>query len=199
MAESEPIINSCDKVKTNLNWKVKNQIERVHGFIDFDTACIRPILTREKVRKLRIPVHQRQQAVQILDATGGARLGVVVYFTQPLGIIVAKHEKTLSWEVSPLPKDVPHYFLNSWISIQNPDINWQFGTLPWRSNYCWKYSLPSEIVVTGIRIEELLLEDPSNNYQVGAAIYHDESGRNIVMPLPQDYCNWADIFSQEST
>lgn len=53
----------------------------------------------------------------------------------------------------------------SWIRTHNPDINWEFGTLRWRSGRGRIHCFPTDIVVTGITIDELLLEDPSNFYQ----------------------------------
>lgn len=65
----------------------------------------------------------------------------------------------------------------------------------WRSNRCKKHCLPTEIEVTGITIEELLLEDPSYVFQVGSAIYHDEAGDDVSLHLPTPYRDWADVFS----
>ena len=42
-------------------------------------------------------------------------------------------------------------------------------------------------------MEELLQEDPSNVYQVGAMVYHDEEGKDMALRLPNDYREWADV------
>lgn len=55
-----------------------------------------PILDEDKVRKFKIPVHKRQQALQILDAAGGAIIGAGLYYMRPLDMIIGKHEEMLT-------------------------------------------------------------------------------------------------------
>lgn len=198
VADSEPIHVSYYKMKAGLTWRVKNHTESAHGSFLVDTGCTSPILNEEKVKKLKIPVRQWQQAVQILDAAGGTIKGGRLCNTRPLDMIIGKHEQTLPWEVSPLPEDVLGYLPTSWLSTHNPDINREFDRPRWRSVYCRKHCLPTDIAVKGISIEELMLEDSSNGYQVGAAIYHDEIGQDIALHHHEDSREWADFFSQES-
>lgn len=197
IVDPEPAHNACFRIKATLSWRNKNHQENAHGFFLVDSGCTGPILNEAKIRKLRIPVHRRKNPVEIYDASGGTIQGAGEYYTRPLDMIIGKHEEALFWEVSPLPEDILGYLPISWLRRHNPDINWEFGTLKWRSPHCQKHCLPSTIVIEGISMEELLQEDPENVYQVGAMIYHDEEGRDIALRLPEDYREWSDVFSQE--
>lgn len=61
------------------------------------------------------------------------------------------------------------------------------GTLRCCRDYCRKYFLTTTVVVTEIRLEKLKVEDFNSIYQVGTAIYHEDSEQNIAMLSPEDY------------
>lgn len=46
-------------------------------------------------------------------------------------------------------------------------------------------------------MEKLLQEETDNVYQAGAMIYYEEAVKNMALRLPDDYGQWADVFSQE--
>lgn len=80
---------------------------------------------------------------------------------------------------------------------QNPDIDWEFGTIKWRSAHCHKHCIPSEVVIETISLEDLSQENPDLVFQLGAVIFHYEDGNDIALRLPSHYQEWADVFNQE--
>lgn len=46
-------------------------------------------------------------------------------------------------------------------------------------------------------VKELLLEDRDNIYQVGGIIYYHEERKDMALRLPENYQEWADVFSQD--
>lgn len=133
-ADSEPIYDFHYKIKAELTWRVKNHTDSAHDSFTVDSGYTGPILNQEKVRKLKIPVHLRQQGLQILDAAGVTITGAPRYYSRPLDINIGEHDETLSWEVSHLPEDVLRYLACYWLRTHNPDINWVFDTLRWGSD-----------------------------------------------------------------
>src|ERR1700681_2338035 len=45
----------------------------------------------------------------------------------------------------------------------------------------------------------MLAEDPSQVYQVGTAMWHDEHGGDVSLRLMPEYREWADVFSTEKS
>ena len=84
-----------------------------------------------------------------------------------------------------------------WLKDHNPDINWEKGSLKWRSAYCRNNCLQKPRRIEFITDKELLAEDPDNIYVLGMALYTDEEGGDISIKLLPEYQDFADIFSQE--
>jgi len=89
------------------------------------------------------------------------------------------------------------YLLISWLKDHNPDINWEKGSLKWRSEYCNVHCLRKERRREFITEEELLAEDPDNIFVMGIALYTYEDGEDIKIKILPEYRDYADIFSQE--
>jgi len=90
------------------------------------------------------------------------------------------------------------YMPMSWLKDHNSDINWEKGSLKWRSDYCKAHCLRKERRLEFITEEELLAEDPDNIFVIGMALYTDAEGDNIKVKILPEYQDYADIFSQES-
>src|SRR5260221_4156001 len=45
----------------------------------------------------------------------------------------------------------------------------------------------------------MLAEDPASMYQVGTAVWHDDSGEDVSLRLMLEYREWADVFSIEKS
>ena len=89
------------------------------------------------------------------------------------------------------------YLPMSWLEDHNPDINWEKGSLRWRSNYCKAHFLMARRRLVFITSEELLAEDPNEIYLLGMCRYTDEDGGDIKLILLPEYKDYQDIFSSE--
>jgi len=98
--------------------------------------------------------------------------------------------------VPPLHK-VNGYLPMSWLKDHNPDINWEKGSLKWRSEYCKAHCLRKERHLEFITEEELLAKDPDNIFVMVIALYTDEDGEDIKIKILPEYRDYTDIFSQE--
>lgn len=112
-------------------------------------------------------------------------------------MIIGKHKKILAWEVSPLQDGVLGYLPKSRMWINNPDFDWLFGTIIWRSTHCHKHCIPSDVIIETISLNNLVQEASYLVYQLDTIIFHNEDGNNINLQLPSHYRKWADVFSQE--
>jgi len=55
---AEPVHGQRPMLKAELNWRLKNHIQRCHGTFMLDTRCTGPILSEEFVKKEKIPVEK---------------------------------------------------------------------------------------------------------------------------------------------
>jgi len=85
----------------------------------------------------------------------------------------------------------------SWLKDHNPDINWEKGSVKWRSDFCKAHCIRKEKRLEFITEEELLAEDPDNIFVMGMALYTDEDADDIKVKILPEYQDYADIFSQE--
>jgi len=67
-----------------------------------------------------------------------------MHYTQPVGLVIGKYTEQLVWKVGQIEDSVDGYLLVTWLSKHNPDIDWEKGTLQWRSNYYKEHYLPKE-------------------------------------------------------
>ena len=89
---------------------------------------------------------------------------------------------TMRFEVADMPAGkVNSYLPMSWFKDHNPDINWEKGSLKWRSEYCKAHCLRTDGGLEFIREEELLAEDPDKIFVMGMALYANEDGMDIMI------------------
>jgi len=70
----------------------------------------------------------------------------------------------------------------------NPDINWERGSLKWRSDYCKRHCLQSKSRIEFITCEELLAEDSNNMFVCGMRHWtgEDREDRSLkILPNPR--------------
>ena len=85
----------------------------------------------------------------------------------------------------------------AWVKDHNLDINWERGSLKWRSDYCKTHCLRSKSRIEFITCEELLAEDPNNMFVCGMRLWTGEDGEDISLKLLPEYEDYPDIFSEE--
>src|SRR6202012_5730613 len=111
---------------------------------------------------------------------------------------IGDHINELRFELADMPDTkVDGYLPMSWLKDHNPDINWEKGSLRWRSDYCKNHCLMVKRRLVFITSEELLAEDAENIYLLGICRYAREDGGDIKLSLLLEYRDYADIFSSE--
>jgi len=104
----------------------------------------------------------------------------------------------MQFEVANMPAGKVNWYLpRSWLKDHNSDINWETGSLKWRSEYCKANCLRKERRLEFIIEKELLAKDSDNIFVLGMAVYTDEHGEDIKIKILPEYRDYADIFSEE--
>jgi len=85
----------------------------------------------------------------------------------------------------------------AWLKDHNPDINWERGSLKWRSDYCKTHCLRSKSRIEFITCDELLAEDPNNMFVCRMRLWTGEDGEDMSLKQLPEYQDYADIFSEE--
>ena len=83
----------------------------------------------------------------------------------------------------------------AWLKDHNTDINWERGSLNWRSDYCKTYCLWSKSRIEFITRKELLADDPNNMFVYGMRLWTGEDAEDISLKLLPEYQDYTDIFS----
>ena len=149
-----------------------------------------------------IPCHTRNNPMPATDAAGREIQGTGKDFTSPLIMRVGEHQEELAWEVGPLEEGIDGYLPVGWFIQHNPDIDWERNTVRWRSQYCKQHCLPVGLKRLTKQFARMVEEGkdyltPEEKSARIAAIWHDESGGDMAEKLPDQYREWADVFSEE--
>ena len=145
-----------------------------------------------------MPCLRRETPTPIAHASGNHIPGSGQHYTRTLQIKIGDHLNEMRFELAYMPDTrVNGYLPMSWLKDHNPDINWEKGSLKWRSNYCKAHCLMARRRLVFITSEELLAEDPNEIYLLGMCRYSDEDGGDIKLSLLPEYKDYADIFSSE--
>jgi len=144
-----------------------------------------------------VPCERRQEPTPILDASGNHIPGSGLNYTTTVDMYIGDHMNKMRFEVADMPAGkVNGYLPMSWLKDHNPDINWEKGSLKWRSEYCKAPCLRKERRLEFITEEELVAEDLDNIFVMGMALYTDEDGEDIKIKILPECRDHADIFSQ---
>src|SRR5215204_2571487 len=196
----EPEHASSQILRSKLRWKVKNHWKEVTANFMIDSGCTGPILNKKWALRNHTPLVKRKERKPLLAADGEILPSSGKYYSHPLDMIVGKHENTMTWEIAKLHCDtLAGYLPVSWLRKHNPDIDWEKGTMKWRSNYCRKHCLPSEVKIEFVSEKLMSQEDSQNVAVLGLAVFHDEDGKDVSLRLPYHYREWPDVFNNEKS
>jgi len=187
-------------VETVLEWKVEGEIKTATALLLLDSGATGPVLASHFIKKHKIPLERKLHKVQMLAANGGQIEGGT-HHTTSLGVWIGNHVSDMKFEALGIPdegsRNLVGYLPMSWLTIHNPDIDWQLGKIKWRSDYCQRHCLPSTVKLEWITEEQMLREPKDQVHVFGLAVYHDEDGGDISARLVDYYKDYADIFSEE--
>ena len=163
-----------------------------------DTGATGAVLSRDWVKNGQVSWVRRKEPTPILDASVNHIPGSGLHYTTTVDMYIGDNINKIRFEVADMPAGkVNSYLPMSWLKDHNLDINWEKGSLKWRSEYCKAHYLRKERRLEFITEEELLAEDPDNIFVIGMALYTDEDGEDIKIKILPEYGDYADIFSQE--
>ena len=111
-----------------------------------------------------------------------------MHYTQLVGLVIGKHTEQLVWEVGQIEDSVDRYLPITWLSKHNPDIDWEKGTMQWRSHYCKEHCLPKEYefqLVDGYQLQQEVLADLRST--IATLLWHTEDGQEVMRALPGQY------------
>jgi len=193
-----PPHTSSIHVRVRLEWS-HNQ-ERLSGeaLLLLDSGATGAVLSSDWVKNAQVPCERRKEPTPILDASGNHITASGLHYTTTVDMYIGDHMNKVRFEVADMPAGkLTGYLPMSWLKDHNPDINWEKGSLKWRSECCKAHCLRKERRLEFITEEELLAEDPDNIFVMGMALYTDEDGEDIKIKILREYRDYADIFSQE--
>ena len=101
-----------------------------------DSGASGPILYEDFVRKNGLLVKKRKLPKQVKNANKEPIPNARIHYTQPTVLVIGQHAKDMVWEVGMIEFQIDGYLPVSWLQKHNPSINWETGTMKWRSAHC---------------------------------------------------------------
>ena len=101
-----------------------------------DSGASGPILHEDFVRKNRLLVKKRKLPKQVKNANEEPIPNAGTHYTEPTVLVIGQHAEDMVWEVGMIESQIDRYLPVLWLQKHNPSINWETGTLKWRSAHC---------------------------------------------------------------
>ena len=150
------------------------------------------------VSNAQLPCIRRETPPPISDASGNHIPGSGLHYTKTVDMSIGDHTNKMRFELADMPSGhLDGYLPMVWLKDHNPDINWERGSLKWRSDYCKTHCLRSKSRIKFITCEELIAEDPNNMFLCGMPLWTCEDGEDISLKLLPEYEDYTNIFSEE--
>ena len=127
-----------------------------------DSGASGPILHEDSVRKNGLLVKKRKLAKQVKNANEEPIPNAGTHYTKPTVLVIGQHAEDMVWEVGMIESQIDGYLPVSWLQKQNPSINWETGTLKWRSAHCRIKCIRRHILaalITEVQMEEELEQE----------------------------------------
>jgi hypothetical protein len=185
-----PVHTQSFLVQVLLEWKVGEDTKMVRALLLLDSGATGPVLAQHFIDKHGIVLESKKQGTHIF-AANGKKIDGGTHHTKPLSVWIGKHVSDMKFEALGLPDEGPRHHVGylpmSWLAQHNPDIDWTLGKIKWRSTYCRKHCLPSEIKIEWMTKEQMLREPHDQVHVFGHAVFHDEDGEDISLRLIDHY------------
>ena len=154
-------------MEVSLTWiSGKGEIRSLQAKMLVDSGATGPLMSKSFITRHQLPRVQRENPIIITNASGQVIQGAGRYVVPNLGMSIGQHQEELAWEVGDIEQGVDGYLPVSWLSLHNPDIDWERKQLTWRSAYCREHCLPVNIDGSMSEFAELLeeSEQPENRW-----------------------------------
>jgi len=186
-------------IHVRVRLELSHNQERLSGeaLLLLDSGASGAVLRCDWVMNTQVPCVRQKEPTRILDASGNHMPYSGLHYTSAVDMYMGDNMNKMRFEVADmLAAKVNGYLSMSWLKDHNPDINWEKGSLKWRSEYCKAHCLRKERCLEFITEEKLIAEDTDNIFVMGMALYTDEDGEDIRIKILPEYRDYADIFSQ---
>ena len=185
-------------VNVRLEWSYNGRKHSEEALLLLDSGATGAVLSSAWVSNAQLPCIRRETPTPISDASGNHIPGSGLHYTKTVDMSIGDHTNKMRFELADMPPGhLDGYLPMAWLKDHNPDINWERGSLKWRSDYCKTHCLRSKSRIEFITCEELLAEDPNNMFVCGMRLWTGEDGEDISLKLLPEYQDYADIFSEE--
>ena len=187
------------RVQVRLKWRLGAKETTSDVVLLLDSGATGPVLSTNWAKEAQVPCVRRKVACPITDASGNNLPGSGRWYTRPLKMIIGDHENEMNFEVADMPEGkIDGYLPMSWLERHNPDIDWETGTMTWRSEFCKESCLKGNRRLVFITEEELLAEDNASIHLLGMAQFTGEDGEDIALKILPEYQDYSNIFSQQN-
>jgi len=167
LAGPPPHTRSID-VNVRLEWSHNGKKQTEETLLLLDSGAMGAVLSSAWVSNAQLPSIRRETPTHISDASGNHIPGSCLHYTKTVDMSIGDHTNKMRFELADmLPGHQDGYLPMAWLKDHNPDINWERGSLEWRSDYCKTHCLRSKSRIESITCEELLAEDPNNMFVCG--------------------------------
>ena len=185
-------------MNVRLEWSNNGKKQIKKGLLLLDSGATGAVLSSAWVRNALLPCIRQESPTRISDASGNHFPSSGLHDTKTVDVSIGDHTNKLRFELADMALGhLDGYMPMAWLKDHNPDINWERGSLKWRSDYCKTHCLRSKSRIGFITCEELLSEDPNNMFVCGMRHWTGEDREDrSLKPLPE-YQDYPDIFSEE--
>jgi len=129
-------------VNVRLQWNHHGKKQSEETLLLVDSGCTGAVLSSTWVANAQLPCIQRETPTPISDASGNHIPGSGVHSTKTVDMSIGDQTNKIRFELADMPSGhVEGYLPMAWLKDHNPDINWERGSLKWRSDYCKTHCL----------------------------------------------------------
>jgi len=155
-------------------------------------------LSSNWVSNAQLPGIRRDTPIPISDASGNHIPGTGHHYTKTVDMAIGYHTNKMRFELADMPPGpLDSYLPMALLKDYNPDINWERGSLKWRSDSCKTHYIRSKSHIAFITCEELLADESNNMFVCEIGFWTGEDAEDISVKVLPEYLDYTGIFSEE--
>jgi len=137
-----PPHSRCIHVNVRREWSHNGKKHSEEALLLLDSGAACAVLSSTWASNAQLPCIRRETPTPISDPSGNQIPGSGLHYTKTVDISIGDHTNKMRFELADMPSGhLDSYLPMAWLKDHNPDINWERGSLNWRSDYCKTYCL----------------------------------------------------------
>ena len=129
-------------MNVRLEWNHNGKKQSEEALLLLDSGTTGAVLSSAWVSNAQLPCIRRETPTPISDASGNHIPGSGHHYTKTVDMSIGDHTNKMRFELADMPPGhLDGYLPMAWLKDHNPDINWEMGSLKWRSDYCKTHGL----------------------------------------------------------